>query len=172
VCYHLYVASALTLSEVRAMLPPGLSAALVDPEERQALKRMDPDAQIGARLMHGACSCDLLVERRPITLEDESWLRRRYREQGLSRGEVIAALERHRRAQEERRRDPGHWPRAVAAFVAEHARNAGPTLYYLRFSHDGKLGRLEGAPVRLTAKAVLDAPGHWLEEGRLTMVDR
>jgi hypothetical protein len=171
VCYHLYLASPLTLSEVRAMLPPGLSAALVDPEERQALRRADPDAQIGARLMHGACSCDLLVERRPVSREDESWLRRRYREQGLSRGEIIAALERHRRAQEERTRAPGHWPRAVAAFVAEHARNAGATLYYLRFSHDGKLGPLEGAPVRLTAQAVRDAPGQWLEERRLTMVD-
>src|SRR5262245_6663730 len=97
-CLHLYLASPLTLSEVRSMLPKGLAADLLDPAEQRTLKQLHPDAQTVARLVHGACSCDLVVQRHPVSREDEAWLRRRYREQGLPRTAVLPALERHRRA--------------------------------------------------------------------------
>ena len=144
-CFHLYLASPLTLSEVRSMLPAGLTADLLDPAEQRTLKRLLPEAQTGARLMHGACSCDLVVQRHPVGRQDEAWLRRRYRAQGLDRNAVLAALERHRRVGEGRARPEGHWPQAVAEFVVEHARNAGPTLFFLRFSHEGGLGELPPA---------------------------
>ena len=101
-CFHLYLASPLTLSEVRSMLPKGLAADLLDPGEQRALKELHLDAQTVAQLIHGACSCDLVVQRHPVSREDEMWLRRRYREQGLPRTAVLSALERHRRVAAER----------------------------------------------------------------------
>ena len=152
------------------MLAPGLAADLLDSAEQRSLKQLLPDAQIGARLLHGACSCDLVVQRHPVNREDEAWLRRRYREQGLSRELVLAGLERHRRAAG-RSQPEGHWPRALAGFVVEHARNAGPTLYLLRFSHDGRLGQLPpGGAARRSAQQVREAPGNWLEEGQPVLV--
>jgi hypothetical protein len=67
------------------MLPKGLAADLLDPAEQRALKQLHPDAQTVGRLVHGACSCDLVVQRHPVSREDETWLRRRYRDQGLPR---------------------------------------------------------------------------------------
>ena len=170
-CFHLYLASPLTLSEVRSMLPKGLAADLLDPGEQRALKQVHPDAQTVARLVHGACSCDLVVQRHPVSQEDEAWLRRRYREQGLPRTAVLAALERHRRATAERSQPAGFWPRQVADFVVEHARNAGPTLYYLHFSHDGTLGVLPaGEPPAQSANEVRMNPAGWLQEERRVLV--
>ncbi len=170
-CFHLYLASPLTLSEVRSMLPKGLAADLLDPGEQRALKQLHPDAQTVARLVHGACSCDLVVQRHPVSREDEAWLRRRYREQGLPRTAVLAALERHRRAAAERPQPAGFWPRQVADFVVEHARNAGPTLYYLHFSHDGTLGVLPpGEPQAQRASEVRMNPEGWLQEERQVLV--
>jgi hypothetical protein len=63
---------------------------------------------------------------------------------------------------------------ALAAFVAEHARNAGPTLYELRFgpaaaaSHPPDLTRAAEVPLA----RVRAAPGGWLEEGRPITVVR
>jgi len=171
-CYFLFLASPLTLSEVRSMLPPGLTADLLPLPDQRAFRRLAPDAQTAARLIHGACSCDLVVERRPVSREDEAALRQRYRSQGLNREATIRALENHRRALEERVRPEGHWPKALAEFVVEHARNAGPTLYLLRFSPDGALGALDPA----TPSAAIDvgtvraAPGSWLREDVPTMV--
>lgn len=170
-CFHLLLASPLTLSEVRAMLPSGLAADLLGAAEQQLFRRIMPEAQTVARLIHGACSCDLVVDRHPSAREDEAWLRRRYRELGLTRDRMIRALEAHRRAGERPRRPPGHWPQAVARFVAEHARNAGPTLYYLHFAHDGTLQALPaGEPVALNPAQVVAEPGAWLPEGRLVRV--
>jgi hypothetical protein len=170
-CYHLYLASPLTLSEVRSMLPAGLAADLLDPAEQRWLKRFFPEAQTAARLIHGACSCDLVVQRHPVGREDEAWLRRRYREQGLSRNAVLAALERHRRVGEAKSRREGHWPQAVSDFVVEHARNAGPTLYLLQFSHDGRLAELpRGVVTSTSAQQVRDAPAGWLREEQLVLV--
>ena len=173
-CYYLYLASPLTLSEVRSMLAVGLSAELLEASEARALLSLHPDAQTAARLVHGACSCDLVRYRQPVTREDEVHLRSRYRTIGLSREDTVRALENHRRAQDRRQRPEGHWPSAVASFVVEHARNAGPTLYYLHFSHQG---RLEVSPeaqpvVSAPVSAVQDNPAGWLPEERLVMVQR
>ena len=173
-CYYLYLASPLTLSEVRSMLAPGLAAELLETAEARPLLSQHPDAQTAARLIHGACSCDLVRYRQPISREDEAHLRARYRQQGLSRDATIRALENHRRALERRQRPEGHWPGAVADFVVEHARNAGPTLYYLGFSHDGRLvlPSPAGPVVTVPGTAVRQDPGGWLAESRLTLVLR
>jgi hypothetical protein len=174
VCYFLYVASPLTLSEVRSMLAPGLAAELLSPGEQRQLLKHHPDAQTGVRLVHGACSCDLVRYRKPVSREDEAHLRARYRQLGLPREDMIRALENHRRALDQRQRPEGHWPAAVASFAVEHARNAGPTLYFLHFSHDGRLTvdpRAE--PIaRVSTDIVRASPGSWLPEERLTMVVR
>ena len=84
-CYYLYVASPLTLSEIRSMLAPGLSAELLERTEARALLQHHPDAQTAARLIHGACSCDLVRFRQPVSREDEAHLRTRYRRMAESR---------------------------------------------------------------------------------------
>jgi hypothetical protein len=172
-CYFLFLASPLTLSEVRSMLPAGLSADLLPMPEQRAFRHLMPDAQTAARLVHGACSCDLVTQRHAVSRKDEAALRVRYRAQGLSRDGIIRALENHRRALEERARPEGHWPKALAEFVVEHARNAGPTLYLLRFSHEGLLGDLpdSGSIVRLSAADVRGQPGTWLQENKPTLVE-
>jgi hypothetical protein len=152
-CFFLYIASPLTLSEVRSMLPPGLTADLLPPVEQAALRPLHPDAQTAARVLHGGCSCDLVTQRHAVASEDETRLRARYRSMDYSRDQVIRALDVHRRALERRAQPAGHWPRAFAAFVTEHARNAGPTLYYLHFSHDGLLRAAGGAPRRVLTPA-------------------
>ena len=54
----------------------------------------------------------------------------------------------------------------------EHARNAGPTLYYLHFSHDGALGVLpDEEPLAVSAALLRREPGTWLVEERLVLVD-
>lgn len=170
-CFHLFLASPLTLSEVRAMLPEGLTADLLGSGEHRTFRDLAPDTRTVARLTHGACSCDLVLQRHPVTREDEAWLRKRYRAQGVPREQVIRALEVHRRALERPPRPPGHWPAAIAGFVAEHARNAGPSFYYLHFSHDGTLGQLpEQEPLHRTAAEVVKTPGEWLGEETVVVV--
>ena len=173
-CYYLYVASPLTLSEVRSMLAPGLLAELIPAAEQRLLLQHHPDAQTGARLLHGACSCDLVRSRKPVSREDEAHLRERYRQLGLSRDDMIRSLDNHRRALEGRQRPEGHWPAAVSSFVAEHARNAGPTLYYLDFARQAQLTIPKSAvPLESVSIATVRAePGSWLKEGRLTMAVR
>lgn len=171
-CYFLYIASPLTLSEVRSMLPPGLTGDLLPPAEQGALRALHPDAQTVARILHGGCSCDLVAERLTPPAEDEGRLRRRYRALDYSRDQVIRGLETHRRALADRKRPAGHWPRGVVAFVAEHARNAGPTLYYLRFGHTG-LGEVSGGSPRTLSTADVRAfPGVWLPEDAPILVVR
>jgi hypothetical protein len=154
------------------MLPPGLTAELLPRPQQHLLLRHHPDAQTAGVIFHGACSCDLIRYRHPITREDESHLRERYRAMGLPRDQVIQALERHRRGLDPRQKPEAHWPNAVTSFVAEHARNAGPTLYYLGFSHDGHLPLPASAgPIKtMTTAEVSAAPGAWLPEGELILV--
>ena len=171
-CFFLYVASPLTLSEVRSMLPAWLTADLLPPTEQAVLRRHHPDAQTVARILHGGCSCDLVCQRHPVAAEDEARLRTRYRGMGYSRDRVIRALETHRRALERRPQPAGHWPRVFSNFVAEHARNAGPTLYYLHFSHDGLLQAALGALATVRTAEVRAAPGAWLAEDTPTIVAR
>ncbi len=171
-CYFLRLASSLTLSEVRAMLPAGLTARAGTPGEVAWFRGLLPTAQTTAQLLVGACSCDLVRPRDPVPRVDERHLRERYFKLGLGRQEVVRELERHRRGGG---RPPAEgWPRALAAFVAEHARNAGPTVFELRFGPAKEAGRPPdlGAPEEVPLAGVLAAPDRWLVEGRPVVVVR
>jgi hypothetical protein len=168
-CYFLFAASPLTLSEVRAMLPAGLAADLAAPADQAVLRALLPTARTGVRLLVGACSCDLVLARSDAR-EEERHLRSRHLAAGRPRSDVIAALEGHRR------RGAGFESlaaarAALAGFVAEHARNAGPTLYLLCFG----AAPLEGRPLppptaRLTRRDVVANADGWLVENRPTVV--
>jgi hypothetical protein len=171
VCHFLYVGSPLTLSEVRSMLPDGLAADLLHPAGARLLAPFLKPARTFARLLSGPCSCDLFLQRDPEHRREEAELRRHYRALGLSRDRMITALERHRRG--EPTRAPEEWMRLLAGFVAEHARNAGPTLYFRHVSPDGLAALPPPAgSVRLTVPEVLANPVEWLREGRATIVVR
>ena len=133
-CFFLYIASPLTLSEIRSMLPAGLTADLASSSARAALQRLHPSARTVAELLVGACSCDLVRPRRADPLEDERELRARYQRAKLPRAAIIKELERHRRGPARREEPPTGWAGALLAFAVEHARNAGPTLYLLHFA--------------------------------------
>ena len=170
-CYFLYIASPLTLGEVRSMLPAGVVADLAPSHDQRALKAIHPAAQTVALLLLGRCSCDLVRPRQLDAREDERHLRERYRRSGISRDETIRALERHRRTDRPR---PAmqDWTRPVASFIAEHARNAGPTMYYLHFSSQpAALGPLSSVH-RVPLAQVLSEPESWLHEGVPTIVSR
>jgi hypothetical protein len=170
-CYFLYIASPLTLSEVRSMLPPGLTADLA-PSRRTALQRLLPSARTVAQLLVGACSCDLFRARLADPIEDERELRSRYGRAKVPRGEIIKALERHRRGPLPRPTPVGGWLEALAAFVIEHARNAGPTLYQLEFTLPAGGAGTEklAAPVASSVAEVRRHPDRWLVEGTPTIV--
>lgn len=167
-CFFLYIASPLTLSEVRSMLPPGLSADLA-PSHRASLHQLHPAARTVAQLVVGACSCDLVRQRGSDPIEDERELRGRYQRARVARTEVIKALERHRRGPLPRPAPPSGWPEALAAFVAEHARNAGPTLYLLDFTPHPRGTPAPPAPLARSVGEVR-LQRDWLAEGRPVMV--
>lgn len=169
-CYFLYLASPLTLSEVRSMLPPGLTADLASFSDQQTLKAIHPGAQTVARILAGRCSCDLVRSRLADLREDERHLRERCRKLGVARSIVIQALERHRQG-------PGStpansWPEAGARFVVEHARNAGTCLYYLQFSPEAAPLSRQGEARRVTVAQVTGDPHTWLLEAAPTFVSR
>jgi hypothetical protein len=145
------------------MLPAGLAAQPADRADHHALRELHPAAQTVVRLVVGACACDLVRPRHADQREDERGHRDRWRRAGGHREGLIAAIGRHRRGAAVKP-PVGGWPRALAAFVAEHARNAGETLYLLRFADPP---RASVAPVpaahRLRAAQVLAAPESWLE---------
>jgi hypothetical protein len=167
-CYVLYVASALTLSEVRSMLPPGMSAHALAPDDDRRLRRAFRPARTVVRLLIGPCSCDLLLHRDPVAHTEERALRARYAS-GYSRDEVIAAIDAHRMIPDPMEVEPPeYWRRALAAFVAEHARTAGPAVYWLRFSPGGAMESPPDPPApgtTITVPEVLRAPDAWLAEG-------
>lgn len=162
------------MSEVRSMLPPGLSADLATGAEARALRDLAPDARTVARLLVGSCSCDFVIARDPEARSDERHLRARYAALGLARNRVIAALDHHRRGAPARRPPPlAERQLALAAFVAEHARNAGPSLYYLRFGPGPAALPAADAPVTtFSAAEVRRRPDDWLAEDRPTLVTR
>jgi hypothetical protein len=170
VCYFLTIASPLTLSEVRSMLPAGLSAQPVGPAETAAARRVLPAAQTVASLLVGACSCDLVRPRLGDVREDERHLRGRYGALRLPRDEIIRRLERHRRRPAAVPREP--WGPLLAAFVAEHARNAGATLYTLGFGDGPRPVPSDSAPVTRTPAQVRAQPAGWLEEDQPVLVIR
>ena len=154
------------------MLPPGLVAQPADRTDHHLLRSLHPSAQTTARLMVGSCSCDLVRARDPDPRVDERHHRERFRQAGVSREALIAALERHRRGASVPA-PAGGWPRALAAFVAEHARNAGDTLFLLRFSAPSEPPATPLPPVRsVRVPEVVARPDGWLEELVPTMVRR
>jgi hypothetical protein len=170
-CYFLYLASPLTLSEVRSMLPPGLSADLAGFPDQQTLKAIHSSAQTVARILVGRCSCDLVRLRLSDSRKDERHLRERYRKLGVTRSLVIQALERHRQGSGPNRSAESR-PEAMSRFVAEHARNAGTCLYHLQFSPEaGPLSSL-GEVRQVTVAQVAADPHRWLLEGVPTFVSR
>ena len=168
-CYFLYIASPLTLSEVRSMLPPGLNADLA-PSHRASLQRLHPPARTVAKLLVGACSCNLFRARQPTPIEDERELRSRYSRARVPRSQMIKALERHRRGSQAIMEPPSGWPEALAAFVVEHARNAGSTLYLLEFGHHESEGVQGNTLLTCPLPDVRRQPGRWLAEGKPTVV--
>jgi hypothetical protein len=171
VCYFLRIASPLTLSEVRSMLPAGITADPLPSTELAGFRTLLPSAQTAAHLRVGACSCDLVRPRLPNTREDERHLRARYKALGLPRDRIIRELERHRLTPGLREPEGG-WRAALAAFVAEHARNAGPTLFRLTFQPGPTDRATAAAPHPRTVSEIRARPEDWLEEGRSTLVLR
>jgi hypothetical protein len=136
VCYQLVVVSALTLSEIRSMLPSGVRADVLDTNRLTAFRRLFRGAQTAAHLRVGQCACRLVPDRLGGSHSDEAALRTRYRRLEAPREAVIAALDRHRRGAFDGEIVPAG---TLHAFVAEHARNAGPALYALGFGIEDDL---------------------------------
>ena len=153
------------------MLPDGITADALSSSELAAFQPLLRSAQTAAHLRVGGCSCDLIRPRLPDTREDERHLRARYKALGLSRERIIRELERHRRVAPGTLEPGGGWRVALAAFVAEHARNAGPTLFRLTFI-PGPTRPAESAPLQRTVMEIRARPEHWLEEGRSILVVR
>jgi hypothetical protein len=154
------------------MLPVGLVAQPADRAEHHRLLQLHPTARTVVQLVVGACSCDLVRHRHPDPRQDERDHRDRSRRAGGARGSLIAGLERHRRGAQVPA-PPGGWARALAAFVAEHARNAGETLYLLRFTlPEGSPTVVRTAARRMTAAEVVAQPDGWLTEHAPVIVGR
>ena len=168
-CYVLYVASPLTLSEVRSMLPAGMSAHALAPDDDRRLRRSFRPARTVVSILVGPCSCDLVLPRYPTGHTEEAALLARYAAARPSRTAIIRALDAHRAlADPDIIEPPDWWRRALAAFVAEHARNAGPTVYWLQFLTGSASTPPPDPPATartVTVADVLAAPGDWLAEG-------
>jgi hypothetical protein len=170
VCHRVWLASPLTLSEVRSMLPDGTAAGLLPARLRDPLLQALPGARDVLTLTRGRCACDLAGTRLADRGADERRLRTRYRALGTPRQVVIAAMDAHRERQPARQPAPG-WAAAFTGFVVEHARNAGPALYWLRF-----LAREEDGlgppphPRSVSAAELRDTPTGWLDEDRPILV--
>jgi hypothetical protein len=154
------------------MLPQGLTADLASFSYRTALQRLHPAAKTVAQLLVGACSCDLVRPRLDDPIEDERELRSRYQRKKLSRNDIIKELEWHRRGPTPRPKTSSGWANALAGFVVEHARNAGPTLYLLDFgSHQPDPKPLNAlASVACSVQEVRLRTTPWLLEGRPVVV--
>ena len=153
------------------MLPPGLSADLAGLTDQQKLKAIHSTAQTVVRILVGRCSCDLVRPRLADPREDERHLRERYRKLGVTRSLMIQALERHRQGSGLNPSAESR-PVALARFVAEHARNAGPTLYHLHFSPEATPLTSVGGVREVTVAKVVAEPEGWLLEGSPALVRR
>ncbi len=167
-CYQLVLVSPLTLSEVRSMLPPGTHADALSPAGQQRWRALLPGSQTAVLLRAGHCACGLLQPRFRAARTDEAHLRQRYRELSVPRAQVVRALERHRRSVAA---SPRAAPDALQRLVVEHARNAGPSAWFLGFSAHDAPPVVPATPVtNQTAEVVARDPDGWLAEGQLTMV--
>jgi hypothetical protein len=165
-CYHLWIVSPLSLTEIRSMLPAGFSADVAPAPEQHALRSTLPHPQTVATLRLGGCACALQL---PRTGEDERHLRRRWVALGANRDSIIAALERHRRSAPPTG-TPDGWRRALAGFVSEHARNAGPTAFLLGFGKESPVAEPSAGPRVVPAAVVRSSPHAWLREGTPVLV--
>ena len=154
------------------MLPAGLAADALGSAALSAFRSMLPSVQTAAHLRVGACSCDLVRPRLPDPRDDERHLRARYRTLGLSRERIIRELERHRRGPPAGQEPVGGWRTALADFVAEHARNAGPALFRLTFQPASDDSTRGTAPLRRTVAEIRAGPERWLAEGPPILVLR
>jgi hypothetical protein len=168
VCYQLVIASALTLSEVRAMLPPGARADALGTLQLAGYRALFRGAQTAAHLRVGRCACRLLPDRFRGAHSDEAELRRRYRRLAVPRDRVIAALDRHRRGALDGEIVPAD---TLPRFVAEHARNAGAALYTLGF---GAADEVPDAPTAIAECPLAETrtSDAWLREDVAVRVTR
>ena len=142
-----------------------MAADLLDPASQRLLKKRHPDAQTGVVLLRGRCSCALVQ----VGAEDGVWeadLRKRYRAAKASRDDIIRALERHRALTELR---PADGLDVFAKFIVEHAKNAGASMYYLRFGIDPFLP-LTAVPAPHAAERAKALTTGWLREGEPVVV--
>ncbi len=164
-CYLLTLVSPLTLSEIRSMLPVAVTAELVPLEQRPARLALLPKAATAAHLSVGRCACGLVDPDRPEA-DAERAIRQHYQGRRDTRDQVLMAVARHRAGQRLRgaRSVP---PGALGAFVVEHARNAGPSVYFL---HPPGGDRLHGDPVPVAPPDPAVPPLTWLRPGTPVMV--
>jgi hypothetical protein len=153
------------------MLPAGLAAQPAGRAEHARLASMLPTARSVVELLVGACSCDLVRPRQLDSRDDEREHRARSRRAGGGRAALITGLERHRRGARVGPPSVG-WPAALAAFVAEHARNAGDSLYLLRFDLPASVEEPTAPTRRLRAAEVVARPESWLAESVPVLVSR
>lgn len=170
-CYRLHLATPLTLSEVRSMLPDGVTAHAASPAERELLLEHLPRAQTIVELRRGTCACDFFVQRDPAGRSDETHIRERGIRTGVSRAALAEVIAAHRLP---RKRVPplSHWQEALAGFVAEHARNAGPSVYHRGFTRGARAVPTPEEAVTVTVTEVRDRPDRWLAPDRVTLVVR
>ena len=116
-------------------------------------------------LLRGRCSC-ALVEAGAADGVWEADLRQRYRSAKASRDDIIRALERHRALAELREADGIE---VFANFVVEHAKNAGASMYYLRFGVDPFLP-LTAVPTPSATERAKSLGAEWLREGEPVVV--
>lgn len=162
-CHFVFIASPLSVSEIRSMLPAGLTLDTLLPADTAALRALSPDAATFARLLIGNCSCDFFLERGEDGRAGERELRVRYRALGMARADVMAALERHRRRVARPRSLPER-QQQLTTFVAEHARNAGTTLFLRAVSSGGMPEEPLREPILRTVAEVRGEPAAWLPE--------
>jgi hypothetical protein len=170
-CYFLYIASPLTLSEVRSMVPEGVTVDLASPTEQQGLRASHRGIQTVARLLIGRCSCDFIRPRDPNPHEDERHLRERYRRLGTDRALTISGLERHRAGAQLEAPAEG-WSRALVDFVREHARNAGPSVFQLAFLAPGSTLSTHPPLRRIPVDRITPDLERWLVEDAPVLVTR
>jgi hypothetical protein len=170
-CYFLYIASPLTLSEIRSMALDGITVDLADPLEQQILKSSYRGIHTVARLLIGRCSCDFVRPRHADLREDERHLRERFRQHGVSRELTIPALERHRAGARVPVPAKG-WRQTLVDFVREHARNAGTTVYQLAFLPPSSALRHETPLREVKLNRVTPELESWLIEGSPVAISR
>lgn len=154
------------------MLPAGVVAHAAPYGEQMLLREHLPGAQTVIELRRGNCSCDFFIQRDPAARTDETHIRERGLRAGILRGQLAALIENHR-LPDKRVQPLAHWQAALAGFVVEHARNAGPSIYHRAFAAGPRQRpATDLEPARVTVSRVRQAPADWLGDDRLTLVVR